>query len=256
MSEGASGIAASSSDRWRFCRFGLLVTGEGEEVFIADMFKSLAASGHCFFEVIRRVRQRSPRTSPRRRIQVVGTAKAIPDLDAEEIGLPARKYLSRKETFVILLDDLECSRRAQAREVFRRYRNALDAILQSSDCQRRASVHFLVNMLEAYYFADSKAPNEVLDLRLSDCPGDVEEIRNPKEDLQRLVSGFDEKLHGEQIVRKLDLPHVLSRVDTCASLRTLFAWCAMAIGLPATDVWQLESGVQNMVTGPQLAALS
>lgn len=95
----------------------------------------------------------------------------------------------------------------------------------------------------------------MLGTSLSDCADDVEDTRNPKAALRQLAPGFDERLHGAQIVRKLDVPHVLSRVDTCASLRTLFAWCARAIGLEATELWQLECGAQSVITGPQLASL-
>ena len=46
-------------------------------------------------------------------------------------------------------------------EVFGRYRAALDTVL-SEDQARRAAVHFFVNMLEAYYFADTRAVNSML----------------------------------------------------------------------------------------------
>ena len=48
-----------------------------------------------------------------------------------------------------------------------------------------ASVHFLVNMLEAYYFAHAAATNGVLGTELEDFEGDVESIRHPKNDLKK-----------------------------------------------------------------------
>ena len=60
----------------------------------------------------------------------------------------------------------------------------------------KVAVHFLVNMLEAYYFADSKAVNGVLGTDLEDFEGDVETIRHPKNDLKRRHAPFDEKEHG------------------------------------------------------------
>jgi hypothetical protein len=46
-----------------------------------------------------------------------------------EIGLPARRHLGQRDSFVVLLDDLEHNRRPQAREIFERYRGAMDAML-------------------------------------------------------------------------------------------------------------------------------
>ena len=48
----------------------------------------------------------------------------------------------------------------QAQEIFDRYRSALDVVLDT--LKDRASVHFLVYMLEAYYFADIQAINDCL----------------------------------------------------------------------------------------------
>lgn len=234
---------------WRFYKFGLLVTGEGEEDFLPQLFRSLTVAGNCHFEVIRRVPQLSPRKSHQHKLKLVGTQKQLPSRD-QEIGLAARGWLSQGGTHVLLVDDLEHDRADERHEIFQRYRQALDAILG----QRRhlASVHFLVNMLEAYYFADTRAPNAVLRTELTDCTGDVEAIRHPKNDLKRLSPGFDEKSHGKAIVKQLDVVHVLSRVDTCASLRVLFAWCVQALGQPVSPRYQLDAGCYDRVTGPQL----
>ena len=184
---------------------------------------------------------------------MVGQGKTIPDKDAEEIGLPARRYLAARDSFVVLVDDLEHHRAPQAEKVFRRYRDALDTMLLAR--KHRASVHFFVNMLEAYYFADAAAVNGVLGTRLADYDGDVETIRHPKGDLKSLVPGFDEVRDGEKIVRRLDVPHVLSDSTTCASLRTLFAWCSMAIGLDRHEMYCLERGTYNPITREQIEHL-
>jgi len=155
---------------------------------------------------------------------------------------------------VILVDDLEHERRENAHDVFRRYRDALDRMLQLAQ-RSRASVHFFVNMLEAYYFADASALNGILGTDLEDHTGDVEEIRNPKAKLKALRGGFDEVEDGGRIVQRLDLPHVLSNPETCAWLRALFGWCTQAVGQLATDEYQLRDGVYGDVTRPQINGL-
>ena len=151
---------------------------------------------------------------------------------------------------VILVDDLEFDRSEVAAEVFGRYRRALDAML-TADRAHRTAVHFLVNMLEAYYFADTKATNHVLGTNLEDFNGDVETIRNPKSQLKAVHADFDEKKHGSLIVRNLDVPHILSRADACASLRTMIFWAAEATG----STLDLPRGTWFPVTEPQIHAL-
>jgi len=248
-------MGAVGDPTWRFYRFGLIVTGKVEADALPHLFRSLAATGRCRFEVIRRIGQRSPRTSPKRRLTVTGTDKAIPDSDAMEIGLPARQYLCQDDAFVILVDDLEHSRRPQARDVFNRYRQALDALLEPCGLAARASVHFFVNMLEAYYLADPHAVSEVLDIQLPSRTDDVETIRNPKAELRRAAPAFDERRDGAEILKRIDVPAVLSHLDTCASLRALFGWCAAAIAETPTTLWQLDRGAYSVVTGPQIARL-
>lgn len=222
-----------------FLKFGLLVTGKTEEAHLPKLFSNLMKLGICSFEVIRKVEQLRVITSSKK-LKVVGTDKAIPDRDAERIGFPARSYLENPCSYVILLDDLEHDRSSQAQQIFERYRKIFDTIL--SDKKHRASVHFLVNMLEAYYFADSESVNAVLGTSLQDYEGDVETIRHPKGELKKIYSGFNEKEHGGLILDLLDVEKVLSNPETCASLRTLFAWCLKAVGETATDKYQLQSG--------------
>ncbi len=133
---------------------------------------------------------------------------------------------------MILVDDLEASRSEDVDAVFGRYRVALDTIL-GEGMSAKAGVHFLVNMLEAYYFADANAVNHVLGTDLEDFDGDVETIRHPKGRLRSIHAAFDEKEHGPSIVAVLDIPHVLAHEERCASLRTMFEWASVAAGRTA-----------------------
>ena len=209
-----------------YFHFGLIVTGQTEEQHLPKLFTSLMATGICTFEVIRRVGQLDAITSEER-LRALGNRKDIASKEAK-IGLVARRYIKIDGChFVLLIDDLEYDRRDQAQQVFDRYRMAFDRIL--NDLKHRASVHFLVNMLEAYYFADAEAINAILKTCWSDYEGDVEEIPDPKEDLKRLPSGFREINDGGSILNQINIEHVLSRPDACASLRTLFAWCVKVL---------------------------
>src|SRR5690606_5394972 len=92
------------------------------------------------------------------------------------------------------------ARRKIWREVYLRYRAPLDVMLGAH--YLRASVHFLVNMLEAYYFADPAAVRRALCGMIKDnraWPGeglDVEEIGHPKNVLKAIAPGFDEQTWG------------------------------------------------------------
>ena len=237
-----------------FVSFGLIVTGKAEEAFLPNLFRSVMETGKCSFRVIRRIDQRSPITSERRRLTMIGSGKTIPDKDAEDIGFPARKFLSSESNFIILVDDLESRRSGDRKEVFDRYRRALDTILRPNQAHR-ASVHFFVFMLEAYYFADAQAVNQVLGTTLEDFEGDVETIENPKINLKRLYQGFGEIEDGRKIVTRLDMRHVLSREDTCSYLRAMFAWIFKVIGEPEIDEYKLACGQCGDVTMHQVDAL-
>ncbi len=235
----------ANATQWPFFRFGLIVTGETEERCLPALFRILMSRGNCSFSVIRRVGQRSPIRSAKRKQKMVGTGKTIPDRDAEQIGFPARRFLSSGGDFVLLVDDLEASRSEEVDGVFDRYRVALDTIL-GEDMSTRAAVHFLVNMLEAYYFADAAAINRVLGTDLEDFDGDVETIRHPKNELRAIHVGFDEKEHGRLIVETLDVRHVLAHGERCASLRAMFAWASVAVG--ATG-WLPEGRLHDTTKG-------
>ncbi len=237
--------------------FGLIVTGKSEREHLPKLFRTLMATGICTFEVIRRVDQLRPITS-KERLKGIRKGRDILDKD-EKIGLEARKYLTPDAyRFVVLVDDLEYDHRNQAQQVFDRYRQAFDTILTTNQ-KRRASVHFFVNMLEAYYLADAKAVNAVLGTSLIDYEDDMEDIRSPIGQLQNRFPGFDKVEHGGKILEQLDVEHVLSRPDTCASLRTLFAWCVKVLerhpnyqSLSLIDKYQLHNGKLSAITRAQL----
>ena len=253
-----SGQEKKSAERPQcaYFHFGLIVTGKSERLHLPKLFRSLMATGICTFEVIRRVNQRGGSTSGEE-LTGIRNGKNIPNRD-EKIGLWARTYLATDACrFVVLIDDLEHDRKDQAQQVFDRYRLALDTVLNT--LKHRASVHFLVNMLEAYYFADAKSINAVLGTSLSDYEGDVEDIRHPKGELKELYSGFDEIEHGGEILEQIDIAHVLSRPDTCASLRTLFAWCVKVFAQYSDDdcasfddKYKLQDGKLSEITRAQL----
>jgi hypothetical protein len=170
------------------CVFGLIVTGKGERDFLPSLFRHLMGRAGCSFRVIGCLGQRNPITSPAKQLQMVGAGKKIPDKDAEQIGLPARRFLNQSPChFVVLLDDVELARRPVIARVFQRYRLAFDTIL-SPATRPKAAVHFFANMLEAYYFADSAAVNQALGTTVlpADHNGDVELIDHPKNKIKHL----------------------------------------------------------------------
>ena len=125
--------------------------------------------------------------------------------------------------------------------------------------KHRASVHFLVYMLEAYYFADAQAINAVLETSLLDYEGDVETIRNPKSDLRAEYQDFREIDDGGRILDQIDIERVLSCPNACASLRTLFAWCVKVLETYSNhdcadfyDKYRLHDGKLSEITRTQL----
>ena len=243
-----------------FVRFGLIVTGRGEHEFLDGLFRSLTAAANCAFFVIRRSEQLSPITSETRQIRMVGRGQIIPTIDEAQYGLPARFFLQKNpDSFVIVIDDLEGARREQVHAVFNRYRKALNQMLDPFQLSQRASVHFLVNMLEAYYFGHADAVNVAANKVIlnQDHPEDVEGIPHPKNTLKGLWVGFDEVSHGKIIIRELDLHHVLRIPAQCCWLRTLFHWCVR--NLPADAIWdhtihqryELPNGCRQALTENQ-----
>ena len=95
---------APEGGRPNFCRVGLIVTGETESLCLPDLFRELTSRGLCSFSVIRRVGQRSAIESPRRKLRMAGSGKVIPNRDAEQIGVPTRRFLRRNGHYVLLVD--------------------------------------------------------------------------------------------------------------------------------------------------------
>jgi hypothetical protein len=235
---------------WRFHHIGLIVTGKGEAEFLPEFLRALCLGGRCTFTVLRRINQRPP-LGEEKVLKMGRAGKRIPDKDEEEIGLPARRYIrERPDRLVLVVDDVERRRVEQHAAVFQRYRDALDTLL--GDQRDRAAVHFLRNMLEAYYFAHAEAVNAVRPGTLDgDHEGDVELIPHPKNELGRRWKGFDEVEDGKAIVSLLDLEHVLSRAETCGSLRALVDWCTRAIGEDLDQRFSLLDGLRCAVTHGQ-----
>lgn len=222
-------------------RFGLISTGDAEAEFLPKLFRSIMAAAACDFLVIRKSDQLSPVTSEKRKIRMVGRGQVIPTIDESQYGLPARRFLEKNiNSLVLVIDDLENTRREEVDAVFRRYRLALDQLLEPKGLSGRASVHFLVNMLEAYYFGDCNAVNAVAndEILADDYPGDVESISRPKNQLRGVWTAFREIEHGSAIVARLKLDHVLQREHHCCWLRTLFHWCVSRI--PDELIWDRQ----------------
>lgn len=239
---------------WRYVYIGLIVTGRGEEAFVVDFLRQLLETGHCHIEVLRFVGQRNPQGEKKRQ-KALAAGTIIPDSD-EKIGLEIRRWLSRSDLhYAIWIDDLESAMRSFATQKFERLRTAGDTMLTPvPECKDRYGVHFFVNMLEAYYFADIDAVNSALNLALQPHAGDCENIRHPKNELKRLVSprAFDEIKDGVRIVSLLDLDKVLDNPVHCRALRTLIAWCWEAKGLERGDRFRLADGQYWDVTVGQL----
>lgn len=241
------------AEGWTFITFGIIVTGKGEEKFLHRLLSALTHSGHCTFRVIRRIGQRSAITSERRILKMVGRGGTIPTIDESDIGLPSRQWLTESaNNHLLLIDDLEEARRASWQAIYDRYRTAIDTFVGEEE-RGRASVHFLVPMLEAYYFANAEAINRVLGTELVDAPEDVEtSSRHPKNQLKALFEGFDEVEHGSRIIEHMDLEHVLGNPRTCRALRTVFAWCTLAMGTPFDRRFALVDGEFEPITRVQL----
>lgn len=213
--------------------FGLIVTGKSEKSHIENLFRELSARGYCFFQSIHIIQQLSPITSRKRKQpSIVGTANSLPARD-QELALRARRFLRKKSCrYVIVIDDLERKRVDQANDVYQHYRTALDneKILSPQERQRSA-VHFLVNMLEAYFFADPQAVNKALKpaILLQELDGDVEKIGNPKAVLKEHCKKYREIQDSGKVLNTISLTRVLENPECCKSLRTLVAWCIAAL---------------------------
>lgn len=211
-----------------FLHVGLIVTGEAEEEHLTKLFGRIAATGLCSFKVLRRIGQLQPRSSVKR-LEMVGQGGRIPTHAEKTISFPSRKFLRHEPgRLLLLIDDLEYKRRSRAEEIFELYRGAMDKLL-ADDERRRASVHFLVYMLEAYFLADPRAVEESLGIDCSPPTEDVETIRHAKTEIKKLYPSYREREHGGKILDAIDLGRVLGDPQTCAWLRASVAWLVQAL---------------------------
>lgn len=248
--------------RHYFLRFKLIVTGDTERSHLPKLLRAVPAHAPCSFSVERKIGQLTPRGT-KRKLTMVGGRKRIPSRD-ESIGIDVSRWIRETpDVFVLLIDDIEHARRPKIEAIFQRYRDAVDLRLKPEE-RHRVGVHFLANMLEAYYFAHAEAVNQALGLELGDFDGDVETIRNPKGKLKQLFPGFREVEHGGRILDRLKLAHVLGDPATCAWLRALVGWiCSVLDGhvdatlMPELKAFEtrchLEDGIQSPITRDQAA---
>ena len=87
----------------------------------------------------------------------------------------------------------------------------------------------------------------------------METIRNPKSNLRQMHPSFEVIDDGGEILNHIDIEHILSRPDACASLRTLFAWCVKVLETYSDhdctdfyDKYKLRDGKLSEITGTQL----
>jgi|GEM_PF-472727 len=249
----------------RKIKLGLLVTGEGERLQLQRLFRSLKRDfpENITVTVVKNIKQHSPRSGKKHqaRLKALGTNKYVSTQD-EAIGLAALGYLKNGDDhFTVLIDDLEGGRVAQAAQVFDRYTAGLHAVVPSG-MWPRASVHFLCNMLEAYFLADIDAVNTAFGVLLHNYQGDVETVSHPKNELKRMLApagiNYKETEHVGKVLQQLNWDTVLADPATCPSLRTLFAWVCHALGAVPLDGqggaarYRLNCGVFFPITGPQL----
>jgi hypothetical protein len=240
---------------WAFYRFGLLVTGIGEREGLPSLLRQLNDDGHSTFKVVAKIEQLSPRSAqafvP---LKVTGKQQNLPSRD-QELALRVRAALQGNLDFVILVDDLEQSRRQQVEAVIDRYSTAGRLLLKDNE-KHRFAVHLLVNMMEAYFFADTNAVEHVLGYKVVSPDADVENIGHPKSVLKDQSDGaYDEREHAPQLLETLNLETVLGCPTTCRSLRTLVSWCVRAKRQLPSARFNLAEGELYQPTASQLDEL-
>ena len=186
---------------------------------------------------------------------MVGKGKPLSSKQ-EDFALKIRGFLEQSPANLALVtDDLE-DRTPMHNAVFATYREPLDRILSPRGLQNRASVHFLVPMIEAYFLADATAVNEAFELAIDEPEGDPEEIRGAKGKLKKhcQVAGanYNERTTGEVLAGRIDLEKILDNPDYCVSLRCLVKWCSRRSGEPDGDRFQLLNGKVSEVTAVQI----
>lgn len=244
---------------WRQIHLRLFVTGEGEEAFLATFFRQLRhfESGDVIITADYAFPQITVATSAKKLAK--HGKEVLEKIDKAAVKKIRPLLLTSTEHYAVLVDDLETERRFLAESQFNFYQEQIHRILDARpEIKNRFSVHFFVNMIEAYYFKHPEVANEVCGTLLDEHPGDVENIRHPKNRLKDLVSKldrgqkFDEVVHGAAIAKKLDLPKVLEHPQHCRALRTLVAWIWEAIGRERGKEYQLQHGLYWDVTATQL----
>lgn len=251
----------SSAPPW--VKIGLIVTGKLETLHLQTCFqRNLCQAGaRCSFRLIRRGPQLAAPTSEKKRLRIKknapgdGVSSQLADID-EEIALQARRDLHSDPNLSILwVDDIEHDRRHNAVAQYDRLRNAVDEILPES-MRPRAGIHFFVNMLEAYYFADARIINAMFGTSVANCTGDCEDIRHPKGELDAIQRAAQIRVkeldRGRELLRKVDFASVLGDPNKCRALRTLVAWCWERAGNPRDEAFCLVNGVYWTVTAGQL----
>lgn len=206
-------------------------------------------------DVVRRVPQR-PRI--RLRNKTPTRSQIIPDHQKLALDLP--KLLAQNpDRYFLWLDDLEKGEdRQNPTSHYRYYRDLIEGAV-TGDFRRRCSVHFLVNMLENYFFGHTSVVNEVLKTSLTDHDGDCENIRSAAGKLNEFAksvsqsSQYHKTTHGTEIARKLDIERILGNPQTCRALRTLVAWCWNTVGEQPTGRFQLAEGSFWSITAVQLS---
>lgn len=240
---------------WPFYRFGLLVTGKGEREGLPNLLRQINDDAHSTFKVVAKIEQLSPRSAqafvP---LKVTGKQQSLPSRD-QEIALRVRSELQGGLDFIILVDDLEQARRGQVDAVVDRYSKAGKLLLKDEE-KHRFAVHLLVNMMEAYFFADPPAVEHILGCNVISPDADVEDIGHPKSVLKDQSNGaYDEREHAPQLLGALNLETVLGCPTTCRSLRTLVSWCVRAKRQIPSARFNLAEGELYQPTASQLEEL-
>lgn len=252
----------SDANPWQPVRIQLVVTGRGEAKCAANLVgKVIHAAGRAIHPLEAVAADQRPRKQIRNisKLLPAQAGRQVPTKRHLEVIRELGKRLADPAVICILIDDLEKGERQAAAAHFEYYRRMLDDI-PAKNAAARSSVHFLVNMLEAYFFHDVEATNQVIEgLELGRHDGDVEDISHPKNALENEIKqrigrdrGYRETDDAVKIVRHLNLETVLADPDQCRSLRTLVAWCWEQIGQERTDQFQLKGGAYWDVTASQL----
>lgn len=244
-----------SNAGWRHFKIRLFVTGQSEFAVLPRMLSELTLSGRC--SITPEIAFKQLGVSTKRLVNRSGKAVAG---KAEQIGLKIRGWIQAStENLAIIVDDLEHERRGEAASLFKRYNDAVLPFLNvDPSFVRRFSVHFLVNMLEAYYFRQVAVINEVCGTTMPSHEGNVENLRHPKnriDDAIRQVNPrqrFREIDDGREIAKKLSLTTILDDPKSCRALRTLVAWIVERIGDGSADRYRLREGEYWDITVGQL----